>query len=54
MKDITKLSSRRIVKCTILPLLFVNDEVIKNGKILVFCENKDFIVDLKPKFKIIT
>ena len=37
---ITDLNGQRDVKLTILPGLFINGEPIKNGKILVYCENK--------------
>ena len=40
MEDITDLNGQRDVKLTILPGLFINNEPIKNGKILVYCENK--------------
>lgn len=51
MKDATDLCGRRKVKFTILPGLFVNEGAIKNGKILVFCENKDFKINNNPIFK---
>lgn len=40
MEDITDLNGLRNVKAIILPGLFVNSELIYNGKILVYCENK--------------
>ena len=47
MEDITDLNGQRDVNLTILPGLFINGEPIKNGKILVYCENKN------PKIKCI-
>ena len=39
MKDINDLIYGRLVIFTVLPGLFVNKEIIQNGKILVFCDN---------------
>ena len=50
MKDINDKKYGRYVKCTILPGLFVNKEIIKNGKILVYCKTSKIDKDDFPKF----
>ena len=53
MKDINDKKFGRNVQCTILPGLFVNNEAINNGKILVYCEKskKDGIPKFNPMKK---
>ena len=50
MKDINDKKYGRFVKCTILPGLFVNNKIINNGKILVFCGNKNSSNDYIPNY----
>ena len=51
MKDIIDLYERRTVKYTILTGLFAKYREINNWKIIIFCENNVFTININPNAK---